>query len=347
VGSLAGVADYSLRVTGGANTARNFSASNTKNVSGLASLRSSSRNALLGWGLSAQRSDTEYQNSRTISTERLTAELNTTPWSDLRVFATGGQERTNALDLNGRSYTSWGGGLRWTPSLRTNVSLEGEKRYFGNSHRVLLEHRTPQTAWRYSDSQDATDNASPTALTSGFTLFQLYFQQFASTVPDPIAREQAVRDFLRLIGRNPNELVGGGALVSALSVQRRQELSAAWVGRRLTFNVLAFALSVRPLDPSAAAVPTLAFLRVRQTGATASASYRLTPVMSVTLTGSRQLTDSDGTRAGNSLNSIALGVITQFSPKVSAGLNVRFADFSSTVDPYREALATATLNFRF
>jgi uncharacterized protein (PEP-CTERM system associated) len=347
VGSLGGRADYSLRLIGAANSARNYSASNTTSWSALGSLRSPSSGARFGWGLSAQKSESEFQSGRSISNERVTAELNARPLSDLLIFATAGRERTNALDFNGRSYDSWGGGLRWTPSVRTNVALEGEKRYFGQSHRLLLEHRTPQTVWRYLDSQDSTNNAGLTAITPVFTLFQLYFAQFASTVPDPIAREIAVRDFLRLIGRNPNEVVGGGTLISALSLQRRQELSGAWIGRRLTLNVQAFALDVRPLDPAAAAQPILDQSRVRQTGLTASVSYRLTPQTSVTATGSRQLTPSSGLRAGNSLNTITFGVATEFSRRVSLGVNARYADFSSATDPYREALATATLNFRF
>ena len=347
VGSLAGIADYSLRVTAAVNTARNYSAANTTGLSGLASLRSSNSGALVGWGLSAQRSDTEFKNSRTISTERVTAELNARPFSDLLVFATGGKERTNALDLNGGSYNNWGGGLRWVPSVRTNVSLAGEKRYFGNSFTVLFEHRTPQTVWRYLDTQNTTDTAGPTALTTGLTLFQLLFQQFASTVPDPIAREQLVRDLLRSTGRNADEVVGAGALISALSLQRRQEISAAWVGRRATLSLLAYALDLEPLDPDAARATTLTLSRVRQTGATASVSYRLTPVMSVTATGSRQITGSSGLRAGNRLNSLALGLTTQLNRQTAFGLNVRYADFSSPTDPYREALVTATLNFRF
>jgi uncharacterized protein (PEP-CTERM system associated) len=346
VGNVAGVADYTVRLSGAANGARGYSASNTTSWSALATLRSSSPGRL-GWGLSAQRSDTQYQLTRSISTERITAELNARPLSDLLLFATGGQERTNALDLNGRTYTTYGGGLRWVPSVRTNVSLSGEKRYFGNSFNGLFEHRTPQTVWRFSATQNSTDYAGQTALTSGFTLFQLYFQQFASTVPDPIAREQAVRDFLRLLGRNPNEVVGGGTLVSALSLQRRQELSAAWVGRRTTVNLQAYTLNVRPLDPSAAVAAVSSLQRVRQSGATASVSYRLTPQTAITAVGSRQVTNSNGLLSGNSLNSLSVGVTTQFTSQTSFGLNVRYADFSGSIDPYREALATATLNFRF
>jgi hypothetical protein len=76
-------------------------------------------------------------------------------------------------------------------------------------------------------------------------------------------------------------------------------------------------------------------------------SYRLTPVVAVTATGSRQITASDGLRPGNSLNSFVLGVTTQFNSRAGFGLNARYADFSSITDPYREALVTATLTYRF
>lgn len=347
LGSLGGLADYAVRLSGAASSARGYSASNTTNWSALASLRSPGTQRLVGWGLSLQRSQTDYQYGRAIATERAIAELNAKPWSDLLVFATAGQEHTNALDFNGRSYNTVGGGLRWTPSVRTNLVVEADRRYYGAGHRLSFEHRTPQTVWRYLDAQDSTENTGLTALTPGFTLYQLYFQQFASTVPDPIQREQAVRDFLRLLGRNPNEVVSPGTLVSAASLQRRQELNAAWVGRRTTLNLQAYVLDVRPLASAVAAAPVLEETRVRQNGLTASVSYRLTPQTSATVTGSRQVTPSSGLRIGNRLHTVSLGVTTQVTRQVSFGVNARYADFSSSTDPYREALATATLSFRF
>ena len=345
LGSLGGFADYAVRVSGAANAARGFSASNTTNWSALASLRSPGTQRLIGWGLSAQSLHTEYQTGRGITTERGVAELNVKPWSDLLLFATAGEERTNALDLNGRSYSTVGGGLRWVPSVRTSVSLEGEKRYFGNSHRIVLEHRTPQTVWRYVDSRNSSDGAGITALTPQITLFDLYFAQFASTVPDPIQREALIRDVFR--SQNLNAVVGGGTLVSALTVQRRQELGAAWIGRRTSVNLQVFALDVRPIENAAAAAPVLAQSRVRQTGVTASVAYRLTPQMSANVIASRQVTASSGLLSGNRLHTVGLGLTTQVSRQASFGFNARYADFSSSTQPYREALATATLSYRF
>jgi uncharacterized protein (PEP-CTERM system associated) len=349
-GSLGGLADYQLRLTGAATRSRSSLVGGSQTRGASALLRSPSSFAVFGWTASAQHLQSIYRNGRTTTNDRLNLELSARPLPDLAVLVNGGSERSDLLDVNGKTYANWGAGLRWTPSPRTNVALQADHRYFGDAHSAIFEYRTPRTVWRYSDTRNTTQGADPNAFNRPFTLFQLYFDQFASIVPDPVQREQAVRDFLRLLGRDPNEVIAGGSLASSVALLRRQDLSVAWSGLRTTLNLQAFATDSRPLDGLAAAstpTTTSPFGRVRQTGVTGSVSYRLTPTAALTAAVSRQSTAGNELQAGNRLTSASLSGSDQLSRYLSLSLSLRYALFTGPVNPYREGAATASLNFRF
>jgi uncharacterized protein (PEP-CTERM system associated) len=86
---------------------------------------------------------------------------------------------------------------------------------------------------------------------------------------------------------------------------------------------------------------------VRQRGYTATASHRLTPRATLTLTGSRQTTASTASREGNDLKSLSLGWTSEINRHTSALLLARYSVFNSPSDPYREAALTASVTLRF
>ena len=268
-----------------------------------------------------------------------------TDWS---VNLNGGQERTNVGTLAARNYDNYGASVLWTPSPRTRFELGADKRYFGNGHRLVLEHRTPRTIWRYSDVRDV-NNGDTFGNGRSITLFQLFFAQFASIQPDPTLRDQLVRQYLAAIGRSPDELLNVSLPGGGTTVQRRRDLSVAWTGLRMTVTVLAYSSESRFLGgPNTGPSTASAGSNSSQSGGTVSSSYRLTPLTSLTAALSRSITpDAARTGSGTGLKAATLSLSTQLGARTTASLSGRYSVLNGGADPYREAALTATLSLRF
>ena len=343
-GTLAGLANYELRLNASANNARNSVVSDSTTTGASVSLSSPRQGAVLGWGLSATHQKVDFRAGRATESDRVSLTLTARPYPDLQLGLSGGMEATNVGSTGRQSYDNWGGSLRWTPTERTAIGLQADRRYFGNAHSISFEHRMRRMAWRFSDSRSATGGGDPNGVGQPISLFDLYFLLFASQQPDPALRELMVLDYLRLIGRSPNEMVGRGLLNSAVSLQRRQDLSLAILGVRSTINLQAFTTQTRSLD-NLIAVPAVE--SVTQRGATATLSYRLTPLSSVSLNGAWQRTLDTPTRAGNDLKSLLLGWTGQLSRTATGSLNVRHSRFHSSTAPYDQTSVSAAISLRF
>lgn len=342
--SVGGWADFEGRLTAGATKSRGQNNPDSKQVTGSLSLASAATGSRFGWTLNGVSQRVKFGQGQATDSNRVGGRVTLRPDYDLRLSLGGGYETTNVGGTSKRSTTNWGGGLRWTPTQRTVFEADFERRYFGRSFRVIAEHRSPRTVWRYADSRDVTSGSDANGVGQPVTLYQLYFALFASSVPDPGARDQFVRDFLRLQGRDGGEFVSGGFLGSAASVQRRQDLSFAWIGLRTSFSLQAFGSDTRQLDGPGGAVSAE---RIRQYGYSGTLSHRLTPLSAINLTAAQQQTRGQGVRAGNDLQSLSLGWSTQLGQRTSLGLIARYAVFDSAIDPYRETSIGVSLSQRF
>jgi uncharacterized protein (PEP-CTERM system associated) len=244
-----------------------------------------------------------------------------------------------------RTYDNWGYSVRWQPSPRTDFSLNSDRRYFGRSHALTISHRLRRSTFRYTDSRGTTGGSNPAGVGQPVTLFTVFDQLFTATQPDPDLRRQLVLDFIAGLGRDPGELVSGGFLTQAISLQRRQDLSYGWAGRRNSISVQAFRSrtgAVRDAQDTSTQRN-----EVLQTGYSLSASHRLTPISSLTLTGSRQMTKALDGQDANDLKSAALSWSSQVSRMASTAVTARYSVFNSPTSPYREAAISASLSLRF
>ena len=342
--SVGGWAEFEGRLTAGATKARGQSSPDSNQVTGSVSLASAASGSRFGWTLNGVGQRVKFGQGQATDSNRVNGRVTLRPDYDLRLSLGAGYESTNVGGTSKRNTTNWGGGLRWTPTERSVFEADMDRRYFGRSFRVVAEHRTPRTVWRFADTRDVTSGSDANGVGQPVTLYQLYYALFASSVPDPGARDQFVRDFLRLLGRDGGEFVSGGFLGSAVTVQRRQDLSFAWAGLRTSFSLQAFGSDTRQIDGPGG---TLSADRTRQYGYSGTLSHRLTPLSAVNLTGAEQKTLGLGARGGNDLKSLSLGWSTQLGQRTSLGLTARYAVFNSAIDPYREASIAASLSQRF
>jgi uncharacterized protein (PEP-CTERM system associated) len=344
-GAVPGVLSYEVRLGHTRTDARSTSESDSSSTTGSVTLTSPRRGSLFGWILTASRQQVDFRAGRATESDRLNATLTARPHADLQLSLSAGRESTDVGSLGlQRSSSTWGWGGRWTPTERTNISYGREQRYFGNSHNMAFEHRMPRTVWRYADTRDATGGGDPNGVGRPVTLYELYFAQFASVQPDPVQREQLVLSFLRGIGANPSDTVGGGLLTTAVSLQRRQDLSLALLGQRTNLTLQAFSTQSRVLDTTTAGAVNEP---VTQRGYNGSLSYRLSPSSSLSLNGTQQKTSSTATRRGNELKSASLNLTSQATRTASTSLSARHAVFNSDTNPYRETSVAASVRFQF
>jgi uncharacterized protein (PEP-CTERM system associated) len=343
-GSIGERAEYSVRLLAAATEVKDTSDTDSVTTGASASLGSRNSNSTFGWLLNANHEAVDFKLGRQTVTDRATATAILRPTYGLLLSANVGREATNVGTLERTSYNNWGAGARWTPTHRTLVSLQTDKRYFGRSHALVFEHRTPRSAWRYSDVRDSTSGSNPKGVGQPVTLYDLLYSQMASLQPDPALRDQAVREYLRLIGRDPNETVAGGVLNSGVALQRRQDFSWGLLGKRTTLTLQAYASDSHLLDNPAQVADNG---EVHLKGYSATVSHRLTPLATLTLTGSRSETLPSASQAGNDLNSLLLGWTSQVARRMHATLMARYTVFHSQTDPYRESALTATLTMQF
>lgn len=304
---------------------------------------------VVSWAFDANRATGELGMGRRTRTGVATASVIYTPDPEWRFSARAGREWNDldAVRTQGAQAT-YGVGATWAPGPRTSAVLQADKRFFGHSHSVTLSHRFARTIWIYSDARDLSTNA--VAGGRGPTLFDLYFQQFASQFPNPVQRELEVRNFLRNNNLDPNAAAGSNAgfLTSAATVQRRQNLSMSMQGLRTTFNVSAFRSQTERVGAAPGLGDDLALADVvRQSGYSVLGSYRLTPQSSASLSYTRQSTADAPALRGNDLTTIAASWSTVVGPHTAASVSLRHASFDSVTNPYQESAITGSLSVRF
>lgn len=301
----------------------------------------------LGWKALASHTVTDYQAGRRTFDSRLLAGLSYLFTRELKVGITAGAERTDVQVLDGETTSTAGLEVEWTPTERTLLSGVVEKRYFGTGHSIQFSHRTPRTAWTASVTRDvSTPGASATG---GFgSAYDLFFRQFASTEADPVKRDVLVRTFLRNNNIDPNAVVVGGFLASALTLEQAQSASFALVGVRNTVTLRASRSRSERIDDLAVVADDLSVSdTVTQHGISLDWAYRLTPVSAINVTAGYQRSKGDATTQETTLKTLAVGWAAPFGPRSTVSAGARHAVFDSATAPYKENAIFGAVRFAF
>ncbi len=301
----------------------------------------------LAWTLDATHQETSYQLGRDIEADRVNGRLIYPINTQLDVSLLAGWESNNYATLVKESHGTGGVGMNWRPSPTTRLSVDIERRFFGQAHTVIFDHRTPLTGWTFRDIKQATVSATGLGTSSLGSLYDLLYDQFATQFPDPSQRAQAVEAALRSNGFDPNTLVNTGFLSSGALVQRNQSLSFVLRGVRNTLTLSATRTESERLNTVVSGNDDLSRAgAVRQQGLVASFSHRLTPITTVNLTASRQLTDSIGAFQGSNLRLLNANVSTQLGIRTYGSLGVRHVVYQGST-PYTENAVFGTVRVQF
>ena len=346
-GAVPGILNYQAAANYSITRGGSFSAANSSSTGVNASLGSDRSLARLGWSANVSRQTINFDQGRRTESDRFNGNLLFAVNPELRVSAKAGRESNNYQFADHSSYSTWGYDINWRPNERARFSFDSERRFFGNSHSIVVEYRTPKTVWNYLDSRNISAG-SPTDSRVVVTTHDLLFAQFASVAPDPIQREILVNNYLLSNGINPGALVTGGFLTSAVSLQRRQALSLALTGLRDTVILTAFKTENSALDSLAPRTDDLAAGgAIRQLGWGINVSHRLTPVSALNLSISQlKSSASVGTQASNQ-RSITATWTGRLNSRMNLSLAARHVIFDSSTVPYNESALVAGLTFHF
>ena len=337
-GELPELAQYELRLRGAVTEVRGSSFGDSNTLGSSVSLSSLRRGTVLGWGLQASQDRLDYKGGRATDNARASVSVSATPDPDLSVELRAGQESTNVSSLTQRTYDNYGAALRWSPSPRTLLSVAADRRYFGDSFQVTAEHRLRQSAFRFTSTRDASTSGDVPQ-----TLFQWYDQAYKSTYPDPIQRAQLVIQYLLSTNQNPFAVTGGSFATSAVTLQRRDDLSYSYLTPRSTFTVRAYFGTTELLDNLSAQRD---IGRIEQQGLEASVAHKLTPTTSATLLGSLQKNSAQG-QADSDLKSLSLNLTTAVNRNTTASAGARYGVYGGASNSNREIALTGSLSMRF
>lgn len=306
------------------------------------------RGGVLGWSLDASHQMSDFKLGRSSTSSQLSARLGyVLKQLDLELSATGGAERTDLESASGRSTSNWGIGAIWTPSPITRVSADVAHRFFGRSHTIAIDHRTPRTLWQLRSSRSLSSGGA-VAVGAQRSAYDLLFAQLSSVQPDPVLREALVLQTLRDRGIDANQGVDLGFLQSAATVQESLEASAAWTSPRSTATVSVRQGKSRRVDALANVTDDLSGGNVVRTRALSiNLSHRLTPMSSANLLVSQQRSEGSVTGQSNRQDQMALQYSTRLTIDSTLGATLRHVRIHNETQSYGESALTATYGLRF
>lgn len=319
------------------------------------SLNSGEAFRTLNWGFNYSNQMVNFDRSnRTIELERSVANVRYLVTSQFGLTATGGYERNSFISIRGgASSPTWTVGFTWQPSERTSIIANAGQRFFGDTYFAAARHRTRLTAWDLSYIEDITTFNQQAGLGSSINTAGSLNQLLNPNVNPAVIQPNT--DFI--LGQG---LPGGGLnfLTNRLFLQKRLQASVAMNGSRNTVVFSVFNMSRQaytPEDPDIDLVgaENVALLRhIRQTGANALWSYRISQLTRANLTGQYTRFRFLSTDRVDDLKIIRLSVtrqLRQAQPNVNGMIELRHneRDSSQAGADYRENAITASLNMSF
>jgi uncharacterized protein (PEP-CTERM system associated) len=164
-------------------------------------LVNSPEDKLLSWDLAYTREIIDYEGFNDTDSEVVTGNARRLITPTLGLLAQVGYENYDYRVLGASTGgASWSAGVEWTPSARTRLAASAGERFYGDAYSLEFSHRTRLTTWSAGYSEEVSSTRSQfflpaTSSTAGY-LDSLFLSQF----PDPVARQEAVEDFMAQTG---------------------------------------------------------------------------------------------------------------------------------------------------
>lgn len=314
---------------------------------GLLHVGNRSPGQIVWWAVDATQQTADFSSGRRIDTTALRGRISYAITPHLRLSGIGGVESTNQLTPNQQSHNIVGFGGDWQPSERTRLFFERENRYFGESHNVEFEHRTPLTVWRYTDRRRISNGLGAQSPSLG-SLYDLLNGFYSRVESDPVQRALLVQADIDRRGLPANMQVFQDFLTSQSILQRVQQLSFAILGQRNSVTMVVSRINSRQLGGALGLGDDFATnTQIRQHGWNLILAHRLTVNASI----SASLGDM---RSVGSVPGLAtrtrpyiLGWNTLLTRQTNVGIQLRRVLSDGSVNRYGESAIMGFVTHRF
>jgi uncharacterized protein (PEP-CTERM system associated) len=309
----------------------------------------------LGWNMRYARQQVANSRFGDSSSENAQFGLNYRLQRTLSLTATAGYDVYDYGDFGGRtSGPSWSAGFAWRPTVRTAIEMSAGRHFLGNTGSLLATHRSRHTVWKASYSDAVTSTRQQFTQGQQLDTATLLDSLFAVSIPDPVARRQAVLDYIQLAGLPPTQGEQINYLTNRYFRQKLAQASVGYTMRQHGAVVTLFANERVALSSGAADSELLGSQlfslndNVRQVGANAAYSYRVNARTSagVTLTALRSRSLSTGIQSDQ--QALRLGMTRRFSRNLFGNAELRHLRGNRGFGAdYKENAISATLSAQF
>jgi uncharacterized protein (PEP-CTERM system associated) len=231
----------------------------------------------------------------------------------------------------------YGAGMSWQPTDRTSASGFWEHHFFGSSYSAQLSHRLPNVALSANFSRGL--NTFPQLafqIPGGVTVAQFLDAAFTTRIPDPVARAQAVAQFLAQTGLPPVLISPLNFYTAQISLQQTASASAVWVGKLNSIGFTVFKTKSESIAGTLAGLPDTLQVAANstQTGCGVNYSHRLSGFTNLVANATYSRATPNGSDAtannarSNNFNAL-VGLSTQFTPKTSGSVGLSYFTFDS------------------
>lgn len=351
-GVLGSFASYEVRHNAVRTNADSGAIASSHSNEWIARARNAEPLASFGWALDYSQRTVGFNNSSDSKLESGKATLFYQFAPQFRASIDAGQEKNN-YSFTTQSYSNYGFGFEWRPTPRTEITAQREQRFFGTGHNYRFSHRTPLSAWSFGYLRDIATSADRLQLDVPSDFYTLLFNSPANIelYPDPVERDQKVREALVLLGL-PASAGNQTLLANRIFLDRRLNGSFALLGARNALTLSAYRSERSPVSGIAAGADVFTNVStIRQRGLSLSLTHKLSGISSLNFLALRINSVGVGpVPQDTSQNLLNLSLIHQFSPKTTGSLGLRKVNFDShsgTTGSYDEKALTGTVSHTF
>ena len=346
-GALGGAALYQMRVNATQVDPQGNGLASVRTTEAVANVRSATGSARIGWAADASALRARSSSFGTMDDGRVRGSLVFALSDQVRLSLVEGYESTDFAATERETGHTPGGGFEWSPSRRTRLAGVVERRFFGTGYLVTFDHRSARTAWRIAATRESTLLARALGSTAG-NLEAVMRDLLVASVPDPVARDAAVRRRLAELGTAPTTITDA-FFSSRPFLNRSLEATAAYITPRTTFTVNGAWRTQDPLRTDLLIVDAFAEAgRIQVRSGNGSVTHRLTPLSTVTMAASALR--SEGSTATAPSSREALGTIfftTQLGRHIGLSCGYRHVRYDGNATAgYVENAVFGTINVR-
>lgn len=340
-GPVGTFATYDARYSRSVTSASGAAGLGVTSVNGAIKLVGNRTLGKFGWSADASRQSVAYSEGRDTESDLVSVGLSYLITPQLSVSASTGREANNYSSLNKESSGTNGFGINWSPSELTRFTASRNQHVYGDTYSVSFTHRTPRTIWTLTDSRDAVATPNQFGVASLGSVYDILTSLLGS-------RQAADAFLLANPSVNANANISTGFLTSAVSMQRRQDISFALLGVRDTITFTATRGENSRLDSVTTATDDLSSATtVRQRGFIVNYSHRLTPDYSMGVLVSQQNQSGSVGSQETRLRFVNLSVTGRLGKRSTANVGIHRVVSDGNVASYDENVINGNLTVQF